>query len=127
KIEHVALIVQNIDESVKYYENLFGFQLRVKGKNPRREMAFLYHPAMTGIEIELIQDLVPLGEYHCQGVVNHLAFTVENMEKAIANYREKGVVFLSEAANAAIDGAKTIFFYGPNNELLQLVEPAPRT
>lgn len=124
KVEHVALIVKNMDDSIHYYCDMFGFQLRSRGSSKTREMAFLTHENQPGFEIELIQDIVPLGDYAESGIVNHLAFTVDNMEEAIAYYREKGVQFESEEPNQNYQGAKIIFFYGPNRELLQFVEPA---
>ncbi|MGC5323911.1 VOC family protein [Brevibacillus sp. SYSU BS000544] len=122
KAEHVAIIVTDMDKSIEFYSNLFGYQVRTRGQSKVREMAFLYRDNQPDFEIELIRDLVDQGEYFPKGIVNHLAFTVDNMEEAIPFYREKGIQFLTETANPSIDGGKTIFFYGPNQELLQLVE-----
>lgn len=123
KVEHVALIVSNMERSIEYYSGMFGYKLRTRGQGLTRDMAFLYHDDQPGFEIELIRDLQPQGDYSDKGIVNHLAFTVENIEEAIEYYRIKGIEFNSEKFNTAVDGAKTIFFYGPNRELLQLVEP----
>ncbi|AJY74790.1 VOC family protein [Paenibacillus beijingensis] len=124
KVEHVAIIVQNMEQSVQYYTEMFGFVVRATGTNARREMTFLKHPGQPGFEIELIRDLIPLGDYSDKGIVNHLAFTVDRIAEAIPYYAAKGVVFHSAEPNTAIDGAKTIFFSGPSGELLQFVEPA---
>ncbi len=85
-------------------------------------MAFLYHENQPGFEIELIQDREPQGDYSVKGIVNHLAFTVDNMEEAMNYYRQKGIQFNSEQPQPAPDGGKTIFFYGPDRELLQFVQ-----
>ncbi|SDO33554.1 lactoylglutathione lyase [Paenibacillus sp. yr247] len=123
KVEHVAIIVKNIEKSIQYYSDMFGFTLRKTGKNSRREMAFLKLDNHPGFEIELILDIIPQGDYADKGIVNHLAFTVDNIQEAIQYYRGKGIVFHSVEPNNAFDGAKTIFFNGPNGELLQFVEP----
>ncbi|WP_019121822.1 VOC family protein [Brevibacillus massiliensis] len=123
KAEHVALIVTDMERSIQYYSSMFGYKLRTRGQSATRDMAFLYHDDQPGFEIELIRDLKPLGEYSDSGIVNHLAFTVENIEEAMEYYRQKGVQFNSEKPNTAIDGAKTIFFHGPDRELLQFVQP----
>lgn len=122
KAEHVALIVTDMDKSIEYYTSMFGYRVRTRGQSKVREMAFLYRDDQPDFEIELIRDLVDQGEYVPKGIVNHLAFTVDTIEEAIRYYREKGIQFLTETANPSIDGGKTIFFYGPNQELLQLVE-----
>lgn len=124
KIEHVAIIVQDMEKSIDYYRQLFGFQVRTRDSNATREMVFLYLPEHPEVEIELIRDLVPGEEYATQSVVNHLAFTVENIEQAMAYYRDKGVEFTTEQPKQGAGGAKILFFYGPNKELLQLVQPA---
>ncbi|UTR11926.1 VOC family protein [Evansella sp. LMS18] len=123
KTEHVALIVTDMDRSIEYYSAMFDFEVRARGASPKREMVFLKHKNQPGFEIELIKDLVPLGSYSEKGIVNHLAFTVDNIHEAISYYRDKGITFNSEQPNTAIDGAKTIFFNGPDHELLQLVQP----
>lgn len=123
KIEHIAIMTSDMDQSIHFYETMFGFEVRARGENNMREMTFLRHKDWYGMELELIRDLSPQFEYSSAGIVNHLAFTVGNIEEAIKSYKEKEIEFKSDAPNIAIDGAKTIFFYGPNQELLQLVEP----
>ncbi|WP_102346308.1 VOC family protein [Bacillus sp. Marseille-P3661] len=123
KIEHTAIIVKNIDEAIHYYSEMFGFKLRAKGDNGKRLMAFIQHEHQPEFEIELMQDIELVTDYSETGIVNHLAFTVDNILEAIDYYKGKGIVFNSDSPNTAIDGAQTIFFNGPNGELLQLVQP----
>lgn len=123
KLEHTAIIVKNMEDSIPFYTETFNFKLRTRGNNGKRDMAFLYHEHQPEFEIELIQDLEGSVTYNGNGVVNHLAFTVEDIHKSMDYYKEKGIIFYSETPNTAIDGAKTIFFDGPNGELLQLVQP----
>ncbi|WCN37185.1 VOC family protein [Aneurinibacillus uraniidurans] len=124
KAEHVALVVVDMDRSISFYTEMFGYQVRARGENAVREMAFLLHPNQPGFEIELIRDLASGSEYSTQSVVNHLAFTVDNIEEAMAYYGERGIIFTTEEPKRAIDGGRTIFFHGPDQELLQFVEPA---
>lgn len=126
KIEHTAIMAKDMDESIAFYHRMFGFQVRVRGNNPKREMAFLFHEGIPGFEIELMCDLAPGESYSVQGIVNHLAFTVDNIEEALTHYRGMGIQFDSPHPSVAIDGGKTVFFHGPNQELLQLVEPSPQ-
>jgi lactoylglutathione lyase len=123
KLEHVAIMVKDMDKSIEFYSNMFNFILRTRGKNERREMAFLKQKDHPDFEIELIKDLNVEGDYSDSGIVNHLAFTVENIQEAMTYYKEKGIQFNTENPNISIDGAKVIFFNGPNQELLQLVQP----
>ena len=122
KMEHTAIIVGNMDETIHYYGDMFGFKVRLQGSNEKREMAFLYLEEQPGIEIELIRDIDPIGEYNKSGIVNHLAFTVEDINKAIQHYKSKGIEFLSPEPQPTLEGGRMILFHGPNDELLQLVE-----
>ncbi len=122
KMEHTAIIVANMDETIHYYSDMFGFKVRLRGSTTKREMAFLYLEEQLGIEIELIRDIDPIGEYNKSGVVNHLAFTVEDINKAIKHYKNKGIKFLSSEPQPTLEGGRMILFHGPNDELLQLVE-----
>lgn len=123
KVEHVAIVVKDMDKAIDFYSSLFDFDLRVRGTNEKREMAFLSHKDQPDFEIELIRDLVSEISYSEIGIVNHLAFTVENIEVAMKHYQSKGIEFNSDVPVIAIDGAKVVFFNGPNQELLQLVQP----
>ncbi|WP_428912390.1 VOC family protein [Niallia sp. Krafla_26] len=122
KMEHVAIIVRNMDETIQFYSETFGFKVRLRGRKSDREMAFLYLDTQRSMEIELIQQLTEGSEYSETGIVNHLAFTVENIEETIQFLREKDITFTSEDVKPTLEGGRMILFHGPNRELLQLVE-----
>ncbi len=124
-MEHVAIVVKDLGKAVEFYGSMFGFVVRTRGTTATkvREVAFLTLPQHPGMELELIQDLVQRGDYSAKGIVNHLAFTVENIEAAMEYYAAKGVTFHTETP-AVTMGGKAVFFNGPDGELLQLVERA---
>lgn len=124
KMEHTAIIVVNMDHAIQYYSDMFGFKVRLRGSSKTREMAFLYLEEQPSMEIELIRDIDPIGEYNKSGIVNHLAFTVEDINQAISYYEKKGIKFLSDQPKSTLEGGLMILFYGPNGELLQLIERA---
>jgi lactoylglutathione lyase len=122
-IEHVAIIASDLDLSIEFYTSVLGFTLRKRGrKGERREIAFLYLNDNPMVEIELIQDLIHVDDYFNKGIVNHLAFGVKNIEESISFLKGSAVVFTTNEPTVSIDGSKTIFFHGPNGELLQLIE-----
>ena len=124
KIEHTAIIVANMDHTIQYYSDMFGFKVRLRGSSNIREMAFLYLEDQPSMEIEFIRDIDSIGEYNKSGIVNHLAFAVEDINQAISYYEKKGIKFLSNQPNPTLEGGLMILFYGPNGELLQLIERA---
>jgi lactoylglutathione lyase len=124
KIEHTAIIVSDMDHTIQYYSDMFGFKVRLRGSSKTREMAFLYLEEQPSMEIELIRDIDPLDEYNQSGIVNHMAFGVEDINQAISYYEKKGIKFLSDQPKSTLEGGLMILFYGPNGELLQLIERA---
>ncbi|MGG2090745.1 VOC family protein [Priestia aryabhattai] len=122
RIEHVGIMVSDMDESISFYEHLLGFKLRIRVMNNQKEIAFLSHDGLPGFEIELLHDLSPTTSYSEYGLVNHLAFSVSNMDKTILDYKQKGIVFETDEPKRGINGRKTIRFRGTNKEVLQLVE-----
>ncbi|HHW37404.1 MAG TPA: VOC family protein [Bacillales bacterium] len=122
KMEHVAIMVRDMDQSIQFYSDILGFRVRLQGSKPDRGMAFLYLESQPDMEIELIQEKTTTTEYSETGIVNHLAFTVENIDETIHILREKGIVFSSDEVKPTLEGGRMIFFHGPNWEQLQLVE-----
>ncbi|WP_338449797.1 VOC family protein [Niallia oryzisoli] len=122
KMEHVAIMVRDMDQSIRFYSELFGFNVRLRGSKPDREMAFLFLETQPDMEIELIHEKTAAEEYSETGIVNHLAFTVENIDETIQFLKEKEITFTSDEVKPTLEGGRMIIFYGPSRELLQLVE-----
>ncbi|ASS92888.1 VOC family protein [Peribacillus simplex] len=122
KIEHTAIIVKDIEKSIRFYTEILGLKLRLRGSGPDREMAFLYLDLQPDVEIELIQDFEPIVKYQPFGIMNHLAFSVNHLNETIGYYMEKGIKFLSDEPKPTLDGGRMILFHGPDDELLQFVE-----
>lgn len=122
RVEHVGIMASDMDESIQFYETLLQFKIRVRVNNGQKEIVFLSHDGLPGFEIELIRDLQPATLYAEHGLVNHLAFVVDNIEQVISCCKQKGIVFETSEPKRGINGRKTIRFRGPNGEILQLVE-----
>ncbi|GIN20486.1 VOC family protein [Siminovitchia fordii] len=122
KMEHTAIMVQDMERSIQFYCDVLGFNVRLRGRKPDREMAFLYLESQPDMEIELICDVDSAVGYSEDGIVNHLAFTVHDIEAAIGYLKDKRVEFCSDEIKPTLEGGRMILFWGPSRELLQLVE-----
>lgn len=122
RVEHVGIMVSDMDESIQFYETILGFERLIRIKNEQKEIVFLSHNGLPGFEIELIRDLEPTALYAKNGLVNHLAFIVSDMGDVISQYKQKGIIFETIEPKRGINGRRTIRFSGPNGEILQLVE-----
>lgn len=119
--DHVAIIVKDMDESINFYEQVFGFEVRFRKKRSDREMVFLFLKNAPQFEIELIQDIDPIRSYSTAGVVNHLAFRVEDLQKAIDFINEHSSLNIPPDIKPGAEG-QMILFEGLNGEMLQLIE-----
>jgi lactoylglutathione lyase len=120
KMEHVGIMVNDMDESLAFYQNILGLELRNREwLNDTIELAFLFFPEQPSVEVELIYG----GPVENEGIVNHLAFRVENIEAEIVRFKEAGVKLVDEEPRSILNGTvKIAFFQGPNGEKLELVE-----
>jgi lactoylglutathione lyase len=85
------------------------------------ELAFMYAPGQETVEVELIYR----GETGpTDGIVNHLAFTVDDIEEEISRLLSLGTKIIDKTPRAlsALGGTKISFFEGPDGEILELME-----
>ncbi|MFC4321297.1 VOC family protein [Litchfieldia salsa] len=120
KIEHVGIMVKDMDESLAFYQNILGLELRKREwLNDTVELAFLFFPEQPSAEVELVYGV----KVESEGIVNHLAFTVGNIEAELVRLKEAGVKLVDEEPRNIFNGTvKIAFFEGPNGEKLELVE-----
>lgn len=120
KMEHIGIMVNNMDESLAFYQKILGLELRTREwLNEEVELAFLFFPEQPSVEVELVYG----GKVENEGIVNHLAFTVENIEAELLRFKEAGVKLVDEEPRSILnDHVKIAFFEGPNGEKLELVE-----
>ncbi|MDQ0860683.1 VOC family protein [Bacillus sp. V2I10] len=58
-----------------------------------------------------------------EGRVHHLAFTVKDIESEIERLKSHNVSFVNQSINTLPNGSKYIFFYGPDRERIESLEP----
>ncbi len=122
KLEHTAIIVKNMENSIKFYEEVLNFKLRTAVNTDKRKLAFLFVQDQPHVEIELIEELTEIENPATNGVLDHLAFVVDNLDDTIDEMQSKGIEFPDPPRISAASGDKTIFFKGINGELIQLIE-----
>lgn len=125
KLEHIGLMVKDVDVSVQFYTELMQMTLVNRVKLPDGvELAFLSFPGANDIQLELI------GRGHDglaeEGIVHHIAFTVSDIEAEIARLQAANVQMLDVVPReiSALHGARIAFFVGPDGEHLELFQPA---
>jgi lactoylglutathione lyase len=124
KIEHVGVMVKNIEKSIDFYRDVIGMQLdgTLDHNDEKIKLAFLSFPDAKETQLELIEgynDQLPE-----EGKVHHIAFTVDNIEIEAERLRELNVKWIDEKITTLANGIRYIFFYGPDNEWIEFFQPA---
>lgn len=123
KLEHIGIMVKDMDRSVQFYSEVLGMQLKGRERlGDGAELAFLGYPGTDNILLELIsrwRDDLP-----AKGNVDHIAFTVTDIDAEVERLKSLGVEMIdNQAKNAPIcGGVKIAFFYGPDGERLELFQ-----
>ncbi|MCI3923089.1 VOC family protein [Paenibacillus sp. TRM 82003] len=122
KLEHIGVMVRDMDESIRFYEEALGMKLdRRVAASDTVELAFLTFPGQESIEVELVSGRFD-GTLSEHGLVNHVAFTVEDIDAEMERLRGFGVKWIDETPRTILHGIKIAFFYGPNGERLELFQ-----
>lgn len=122
RVEHVGIIAFDMVKSIDFYKEVLGFEVKVRTRTLDKELVFLTHPGLPEFEVELISDLINTSTYSAQGLVNHLAFSVEDFDDMFEKMKARGIIFEREEPKVGMNNRKTIRFTGPSGEILQLVE-----
>ncbi|KPB06473.1 VOC family protein [Bacillus sp. CHD6a] len=122
RLEHVGIMVKDIQTSLEFYTNVVGFSLKGQLDHPNGEikLAFLGFNETAETELELIQgynDNLPV-----EGKVHHLALTVDDVEAEHDRLKRLGVTFIEQEITTLPNGARYIFFAGPDGEWIELFE-----
>jgi catechol 2,3-dioxygenase-like lactoylglutathione lyase family enzyme len=115
RLEHVALNCKDINESIRFYETFFG------GKStPIRKGAVGYGFCFVNIDGAAA---IQLMESDGETGIHHYGFVTDDIEKAAAEFKQKGAEILRENCDAS--GKLTTIFVRDCNGL-QMEVRSPR-
>ncbi|OMF37553.1 glyoxalase/bleomycin resistance/dioxygenase family protein [Paenibacillus sp. FSL H8-0548] len=122
RIDHVGVMVRDIEASIAFYTDILGFEL--KGRTPHSngviELAFLGFGHSDETELELIQgynDSLP-----AEGKVHHFAITVSDVQAEFDRLQQLEVSFIDEAITTLPNGYRYFFISGPEGERIELFQ-----
>jgi methylmalonyl-CoA/ethylmalonyl-CoA epimerase len=125
KIDHIAIVVNNLQEGLLLYETLFGLQFL--GKETVEEQGVEVAKLSLGeCIIELLSPLTsesPIAKFiQKRGPgIHHIAFKTHKMEEAVEALHKKGVLFTTEEPMHGAGGSQIIFLH-PQSTLNVLFE-----
>ena len=116
KIEHIGIIVKDLEASIQKYTSLLGLEVKeieeVKVEKAMNRVAFL---PVRETNIELVQSTAETGPVadllrERGESIHHIAFEVEDLEKTFKELRSRGVEFLWDKMFEGSRGSKVAFF-----------------
>ncbi len=124
-IEHIGIAVNNLEESIKYYEEVLGMKCySIEEVADQKVKTAFFMVGQT--KIELLESTSPDGpigkfiEKKGQGI-HHLAFAVENATEALKLAEERGVTAIDKVSRKGAEGLN-IGFLHPKSTLGVLTE-----
>jgi methylmalonyl-CoA epimerase len=130
RIDHVAIIVRNIEEALAFYRDTLGIEPGAIKDVPTEQVriAFLPMGGPGGSEIELIEPLTPDSslsrflEKRGEGL-HHICLEVDDIDAALAEMQARGAAVLDQHPRVAAEG-RAIFLHpkGTHGVLLELIE-----
>ncbi|NGY84003.1 VOC family protein [Bacillus megaterium] len=120
KFEHVGVQVKDIEESIEFYSQKVGLELieKLPHTDPSLKLDFL------GLEGNVIVELIQgyNSSLPNEGKVHHFALAVDGIEEEFERLKSAGVSFVEENIVTLPNGARYLFFYGPDKEWIEYYE-----
>lgn len=108
RIAHIAILVSNLDEAVKLYEDLFGTKLDMSKTVSEQGVKAAILSLADGAKLELLEPLTGSNmarmlEKRGEGL-HHIAFEVDNVDKELDRLSEKGVELIDKKSRPGVEG-----------------------
>ena len=114
-IEHVGIAVNNLEESIKYYEDVLGLKCyNIEEVVDQKVKTAFFLVGDTKIELlESTSPEGPIGKFISkkgQGI-HHIAFAVNNATEALKLAEERGAILVDKASRKGAEGLDIGFLH----------------
>jgi methylmalonyl-CoA/ethylmalonyl-CoA epimerase len=114
-IEHIGIAVKNLDESIKFYEEILELKCYAieEVKNQKVKTAFFQ---IGQTKIELLESTDPEGpigkfiEKRGEGI-HHIAFASKGLESSLNELKEKGIKLIDDKPRKGAEGLNIAFLH----------------
>jgi len=128
-IEHIGIAVQNLEDSLNFYQNILGLEF-LKQENIESQGVKIAFLKVGESKIELLEPLneestiARFIEKNGQGI-HHFAILVDSIEDKIKAMQAQGARLIGNKVTEGADDMKIIFVHPKttNGVLLELCEP----
>ena len=128
KIDHIGIAVRSIEKTSELLSNILGLKVTGEENVEEQKVKVAFLP-LGDSELELLESTSPEGpiarfiEKKGEGI-QHIAFRVDNIEKALEKLKKEGVRLIDEKPRYGAGGAKIAFLHpkSTNGILVELCE-----
>lgn len=119
KIDHLGIAVQNLDETVKYYEEALGLKCEHTEEVPSQKVRTAFFN-VGGTHIELLEPTSPESpiakflEKNPNGGIHHVAYGTDDIAGQLAKAKDAGVRLINEAPVPGAHGKQVAFLHPKN-------------
>lgn len=114
-INHVAVVVENMETSLAFWRDALGIQLHELRDVPAEKSRVAFLP-VAGAEVELVMpttDDSGIAKYLAKrgAGMHHLCLEVDDIEGMMAQLKSKNIRLINEEPRTAADGKKYAFVH----------------
>ena len=114
-IEHIGIAVKNLEESVRYYENVLGLKCyAVEEVRDQKVKTAFFMVGQTKIELlETTDPAGPIGKFlekKGEGI-HHIAFAVEKLAESLKEAEQLGVQLIDVSPRQGAEGLSIAFLH----------------
>lgn len=129
KIDHIGIVVKDLEASLKIYTDILGIKLDTVEENDPFKVKIAFLPIGETL-IELLEPTVIKGtmiadflEDHGEGV-HHIAFKVDNLDETLRKLKKMNIPLIDEVPKPGGLGARVAFMHSSatNNVAIELLE-----
>jgi methylmalonyl-CoA/ethylmalonyl-CoA epimerase len=128
RIEHVGVVVRDLEASRRLWEGCFGIPLHSIEESAELPRRLAIYPIGESM-IELLAGTTPDSKFsrmvaEGKGGINHICFEVENIDEALAELKAKGIPLIDQVPRIGHAGCRIAFLdpAGTENCLIELAE-----
>lgn len=113
KVDHLGIAVKNLDEALKFFQEVLGLKCEKIEHFGGMKIAFL---PVGDSEVELLEDETPQGaiakfiEKRGEGL-QHVALRVKNIREALQAMKEKGIPLIDQEPRPGAGGGLIAFLH----------------
>ena len=114
-IEHIGIAVNNLEESISYYESVLGLECyAIEEVADQKVRTAFFKVGDTKIELlESTDPEGPIGKFiEKKGPgIHHLAFAMDNVGESLKHAKEQGIRLIDEQPRKGAEGLKIGFLH----------------